>query len=466
MNKHKKLTMKPFTDFRDIKNENELDAYQAEITAGIALQKYVVYGDPVSNDEVKVRYFKYNPELDETYEVKFKQDYFMNAFGDYWKNTKKGKGVIRLNQGKSIGIQTHDTVLSIPSHHLQLISFYPNLDWGDFCKAIYSGTGSVDHILGNHERCHFAYLEACDKSENRKRGNFTVKSKDARVLVGDTLSKPYYMTINGSKIDKLFTSLTMGADYLKAEPYNLKTTQRGHISSCLNKVRKHIVRDNYTITFEYNEVYTNDQQDLEGEVWKYPDDWVQKEKIIQRFDDLNDKCNPPKAISNMGRVLTGTYKKTYGQQIRGKKTSNYCGVPIHIMVNEAFTNNVTNKTDKLVLRDMSHPDVYVKDANGNVIKPERYTNALDTLRIGSDSDKHNNKAEELRTKAEKEPKNEFIVKGKDGVEVGRFHYVPHCVEVLSEKYKDIKFNCSGIRPVLQKKYTQYKGFTFSYVIPR
>ena len=25
----------------------------------------------------------------------------------------------------------------------------------------------------------------------------------------------------------------------------------------------------------------------------------------------------------MGRVLTGTYKKTYGQQIRGKKTSNY-----------------------------------------------------------------------------------------------------------------------------------------------
>ena len=67
-------------------------------------------------------------------------------------------------------------------------------------------------------------------------------------------------------------------------------------------------------------------------------------------------------------------------------------------------------------------------------------------------------------KAESKPENEFIVK-KDGVEIGKYFYIPHCERELSKLY-GVKSYGSGIHCCLNGNSKKFYGFTCEWVIPR
>ena len=177
--------------------------------------------------------------------------------------------------------------------------------------------------------------------------------------------------------------------------------------------------------------------------------------------------NPPKAISNLGYILNGLGKRTRGTQCKNeegnlKTNSMFNGVSVHKLVWLAFYDEPIGKLDILLNKE---DDSNEKDENGTCT---RYSNAFETLRLGTNLDNMIEKGEDRQREKERDPKNEFIVKDPNGVEIMRSHYVPDCFKRLCEAYPNETFYESAIRKCLNpdtgNKY--HKGFTFDYVLSR
>jgi hypothetical protein len=132
----------------------------------------------------------------------------------------------------------------------------------------------------------------------------------------------------------------------------------------------------------------------------------------------------------------------------------------HKLVWLAFSDEPIGKLK--ILHNKEH-DSNEKDENGNCI---RYSNAFVTLRLGTNLDNMIEMGEDRQLEKERDPKNEFIVKDPNGVEIMRSHYVPDCLRRLCEAYPKISFLDGGIYNCLNNDSTHHKGFTFAYVIPR
>ena len=137
-------------------------------------------------------------------------------------------------------------------------------------------------------------------------------------------------------------------------------------------------------------------------------------------------------------------------------------VYVHKLVWLAFSDEPIGGLD--ILHNKEH-DSNEKDENGNCI---RYSNAFETLRLGTNLDNMIEMGEDRQLEKERDSKNEFIVKDPNGVEVMRSHYVPDCFKRLCEAYPNETFYESVIRNCLNPDIgtTCHKGFTFTYVIPR
>ena len=96
----------------------------------------------------------------------------------------------------------------------------------------------------------------------------------------------------------------------------------------------------------------------------------------------------------------------------------------------------------------------------------RYSNWFETLRLGTQQENMEEMSREMQRVAELDPRNEFIVRDKERVEVKRSHYVPRCVDELKAQFRGKRFSDSGIRDCLKKRLKTHQGFTFNYVIPR
>jgi len=91
----------------------------------------------------------------------------------------------------------------------------------------------------------------------------------------------------------------------------------------------------------------------------------------------------------------------------------------------------------------------------------RYSNAFDSLTLGTQQDNMNDKSKDMQTAAEMIPENKFTVRDPNGNFVMTSHYVPDCVKQLNKLYKDkITFNDDPIRQCLKGDQPQHQGFTF------
>ena len=182
-------------------------------------------------------------------ELKLKFRYYITPFGDmYQLNKKNDKIYKRENKCTQYKLILSDgSGRKFYPHHLQLWSYYSNLDWSEFCKNKKNpskkkkGDAEVDHIIQENKRCHFKFLEAVPHNENDRRSKMSSNGQNASKQSGITKGKPFHIWIDGIKIvdenniDKVFETLPIGSEYLKNE-YDI-TISGGNISyyikSCL-----------------------------------------------------------------------------------------------------------------------------------------------------------------------------------------------------------------------------------------
>tara|TARA_Y100000389_G_scaffold21665_1_gene18585 strand:+ start:940 stop:2070 length:1131 start_codon:yes stop_codon:yes gene_type:complete len=197
--------------------------------------------------------------------------------------------------------------------------------------------------------------------------------------------------------------------------------------------------------------------DLPNELWKTLEECCQKDEIINRYNTIK-KGNPPRAISDKGRIKNNKGKISYGSPDGLHSCNN--GIYVHVLVWLAFSD--TEIEDKIILHADKHPSNTFNE-NGKVIC---YSNWFETLSLGTRKDNMKELSRDMERRAELDPKNEFIVFDKEENEVMRSHFVPRCFENLNKEYPEIEFHQRCIRGCLKKERNTHSGFTFKYVIPR
>jgi len=458
--------VKPYINYN--RPENMTD-YSKSIEDG-----YYIYGEPyiiaenrspICSDDVLL------VPLDENgNKLNTKKPNYITPFCDKYQLNKKNEKIYESkNKGKQYKLTLEDgSTRSFRPHHLQLWSYYSNLDWTDFCKnkdkicKNSKGDAEVDHILQEHKRCHYNYLEAVPHAENLRRRDMSSNGKKGSKKAGLSKGKPFNIWIDGKKIDKVFETLPIGIDYLKNE-YGFTIS----VASIHRYIKSQdvIIKNNRKLKFDYTKEYKETLKDLPGEIWYTPDQWKQRGEIEKIYKDISG--NPPKSISNLGRLLNGNGKRTRGiqekdksNQEKDKNSSVFNNVLVHKLVWLAYSDEPIG--DRKILHN-KEDDSNEKDENGNCI---RYSNAFNTLRLGTNLENMIEMGEDRQREKERDPMNEFIVKDKNEEEIMRSHYVPDCFRRLREAYPNETFNDGGIRNCLKNDCTHHKGFTFTYVKAR
>ena len=462
---------KPYLEYNSPENMTE---YTQIIEDG-----HYIYGTPhITDDNVS----PFSPDdvllvaLDENgKKLALKYQYYITPFGDKYQLNKKNKKIFESeNECKQYGLRlANGSPRNFLPHHLQLWSYYSNLDWSDFCKnkcnpkKKINGDAEVDHILQGHTRCHFKFLEAVTGAENKRRSKMSSNGQNASKQAGITKGKPFHIWIGGIKIvddnniDKVFETLPIGSEYLKNE-YAITISDRS-IREYIKSKGVFKSSNNHKLRFDYTEEYKETLNDLPGEIRYGPDEWKQREEIEKIYNDISHI--PPKAISNLGYIINGNGKRTRGTQCKNSKkelinSSTFNNVFIHKLVWLAFSDKPIGDLDIMHNKDHYSNE---KDENGNCI---RYSNAFETLRLGTTVENMIEKGEDRQLEKERDPKNEFIVKDPNGVEIMRSHYIPDCIKRLCKKYTNITFEQSNIRKCLNNDRPHHQHFTFSYVLPR
>ena len=451
----------PYVNYRKITSKQDLEDYIKKIENGL-----LSYGEPnytkspFDNEDALIVVFDEKGK-----QVKLKYKYYMTPLGDRYRLNKNKDGTFKKifvseNKGGVYKLRLLDgSIKSFKVHHLQLWSYYTNLDWKPFCENIRGNGGNndagVDHIKQEHTACHYKYLEAVPQSENARRSGLS-KDKERKVKEAQSRGKSFIMNLDGEQIGGEFPSRNKAVEYL-SKTHKI-TVDPSNISACLNGKQK--TTYNGRLTFEYTEEYLDTQKDLPGEKWKKMEEWCQKEAIIKRYERIQN-LGPPKAISDKGRIMTNKGKITNGIQFKGANHSTFNSVQVHILIWEAF--KLIKIGDKCLLHeDKHHSNTFDKETG----KVSRYSNWFETLRLGTNQENRNDMSKEMERRAKLNPANEFIVCDKEGIEVMRSHYVPGCVKELDEKFPEKKFHASHISQCLKKERKTHQGFTFNYVIPR
>ena len=451
----------PYKEYRKITSKQDLEDYIKKIENGLLL----IYGEPkykkspFNNGDNEDALLIAKDEEGELHELKYK--YYMTPEGHRYRLNDEKNKKIYVSENKGIYELTlkNGKKKQFQVHHLQLWSYYPRLDWKPFCENIRGNGGNndatVDHIKQEHTACHYKYLEAVPQSENARRSNLS-KDKERTLRQAQSQGKPFTMKLDGKQIGGKFPSRNDAVKYL-SKKHNI-TVDPSRISSCLNGKRKTAYKKR--LTFAYTEEYLDTQEGLDGEKWKKMEEWCQKEAIINRYERIQN-LGPPKAISDKGRIMTNKGKITNGNPKKGQNASYFNGVQVHNLIWEAFRVEVIG--DKSLLhKDKHHSNTFDK----NTEKVIRYSNWIETLRLGTQQENMEDKSREMQRVAERNPENEFIVRNKEGVEVKRASYIPGCVKELKAQFRGKNFHKGIISKCLKKERKTHQGFTFNYVIPR
>ena len=447
----------PYKEYRKITSKQQLEDYIKEIDDGL-----LIYGEPkytkspFNNEDALLIVFDEKGK-----QVKLKFAYYMTPEGHRYRLNKKNEKIrVSENKGRVYGLRLLDgSIKGFQVHHLQLWSYYPHLDWKPFCENIQNNGGNndatVDHIKQEHTACHYKYLEAVPQSENVRRSN-RINDKERALRQAQSQGKPFIMKLDEEQIGDVFHSTYEAVKYLSKEHDIM--VYPSSISACLNGRTKTAYYERITCT--YTEEYLNSQKDLDDEIWKTLDECCQKDAIIKRYKRMQNVI-PPKAISNKGRIKTNMGKKTNGIRDKGNNHSTFNSVDLSMLVWETFSEEVIGNL--FLLHDDKHHSNTFDEKTGKVI---RYSNWFETLRLGTQQENMEEMSREMQRVAELDPKNEFIVRDKEGIEVMRSFYPPDCADKLNKKYPGKRVGSSKISTCLKKKLKTHQGFTFKFVIPR
>jgi len=453
----------PFTDFNKPKSMLHYIKFIEDN------EEYYIYGTPTPigynpkrPSDARIVVFDDNGDMKETQEI-----WYITEYGYKYQVDKNGdvteEQITSYNDCKKWSFKLENGIQkqNIQPHHVLLWSYYPEKDWSHFCINKKNGTATVDHILQNHAKCHFRFLEVVTKSENSSRNNIY------RVETGTTKGGngvPFYVIVNGKTSD-VIESQAKCVIYLN-DKYSISISQP-NISKYLNNGEEYKIGE-YTLSFIYTDDYIKDNADFQ---------WI---ICAEKFDGESEFYNycdgkMPYALSPKGYIKEKNGRITRGSQDKCQKTnkllphSAYSGKSVHKLIYLAFCQEYNKEQltpeKEHILHDNQHKTNTIKDG-----KCIRYSNHIDSLRAGTNSENMNDLSNDNIIEQRNDPNNEIRVTDFAGKPILTDVYSPNeCKKKLEamDKYKNenIKFKTGDIKKCLNPDKTNacHKGLIFKYV---
>ena len=256
-----------------------------------------------------------------------------------------GKREIGKTDGDQVGlmIEGKTDTKTFTIHHLQLVSLNPHFNWLPFHQGIENGTLSVDHLLGNHNRCHPNLLEVVPIGENQNRTGYFERTEaeiQGRIQHSESKSIPVSLFENGKPrcdengISEYKNSYDCAnaiykGDYNKEEITKLKTKIRDRLNG---NTKSPTIEGYEEFTYKYGQSYLDIQEPITYDVYVFENKiWKLKEKgvleVVITFEELEEwrqkmikdkfKKDIPEGVAKSGRINTKTKKNgirnmTYG----------------------------------------------------------------------------------------------------------------------------------------------------------
>jgi len=255
-----------------------------------------------------------------------------------------GKREIGKTAGDKVGLmiegKTKSTLFRF--HHLQLVSCNPHFNWFPFYQGISNGTLSVDHLLGNHGRCHPNLLEVVPIDENCKRTSYFERTEaeiQGDIQMGETKSIPVSIFEKGDQRCDENGIIEYKNAYECAEAIYKGDYNKEEITKLSHKIGDRLrgntesptIKGYEEFTYKYGQSYLDIQEPITYDVYFFENKiWKLKEKgvleVVITFEELeewrqkmikNKFDHIPEGVAKSGRINIKTNKNgitnmTYG----------------------------------------------------------------------------------------------------------------------------------------------------------
>lgn len=433
--------------------------------------------------------------------IKFRYKYMLEVSTGKVKNDR-GHYMTPNKNGQCHLIMANGKLKQIRAHILQPVSLYPKFNWKNFFLNLkIGGRATVDHVMGTHELCHPSLLEPVPRVENSKRGAFLktdYERKKSGGKTGETQSKPCVAYKNGDAIcdenkdPRVFDNALKCAEYLFGDSLKGSEKDKKKQLDSLKGVIKHRLAGRtkspfQEYTFDYSKEFKESQKDLTNHIWKLQDDgtykkieenvtetWVSYDKLEDWRNDLIKKKlktkKPPKAMSNMGRVLGCDNIKTFGVLNKAKQTRRCLNTGLSMYTMFFYWFGDIEEVEKMHADPAKYILCHCDGQNPHplVKRDGENSNIWGTFKLGTDGDNANDRSQKKIREDKKDTKNAFKVIDNKGEEIDRtFHSAPEFKAWAKKQktYEEIDFGLN-ITKVLNGKQKSCKGFKFSYVESR
>jgi hypothetical protein len=387
-------------------------------------------------------------------------------------------------------------------HHLQLVSLNPHFNWLPFYQGIENGDLSVDHLLGNHERCHPNLLEVVTVSENSRRTGYFERTEaeiQGDIQAGESNSIPVSLFEKGEpRCDENGIIEYKNAYECAKAIYKGKETDKNEINKlsskiakCLNGNRKSPTIEGYEeFTYKYGQSYIDIQEPITYDVYFFENKiWKLKEKgvleVVITFEELEEwrqkmikdkfKKDIPEGVSKSGRIKLKTNKygitnMTYGSWDKQKNKRVYRSSCIYALslywfgtkeeIERYEQKKIDNENIMICHYDGEFPHPCVKRPSDVGEDGKENSNQWGTFRVDTHSNNNRDTAYAKLRKDEKKKEGHFKAFNKNGEQIGdRIFFSPQHFNIWA-KENEYKEKFKHINPILKGKQKTEQKLTF------
>jgi hypothetical protein len=373
-----------------------------------------------------------------------------------------GKREIGKTAGNQVGLyiegKTKPKLFTF--HHLQLVSLNPHFNWIPFYQGIENGTLSVDHLLGNHERCHPNLLEVVPMSENQKRtGYFERTEAEIQGSIQHSESKSITVSLfekgkprcDENGIIEYKNAYECAKAIYKGEYNKEEITKLGmKITHRLSGTTSSPTIEGYEeFTYKYGQSYLDIQKPITYDVYVFENKvWVLKEKgvleVVITFEELEewrqmiikDNFNHiPEGVAKSGRINIKTNQKiglrnmTYGSWDKKQDKRRYNDSCIYALslywfgtkeeIKKLEQKKIDNENIMICHNDGEFPHPCVKRPSDVGDDGEENSNQWGTFRVDTQSNNGRDRSYAKIRKDENKKEEHFkAFNVKDGKQVG------------------------------------------------
>tara|TARA_Y100000389_G_scaffold24361_1_gene21041 strand:- start:178 stop:1722 length:1545 start_codon:yes stop_codon:yes gene_type:complete len=389
-------------------------------------------------------------------------------------------------------------------HHLQLVSLNPHFNWLPFHQGIENGTLSVDHLLGNHERCHPNLLEVVPKDENRRRTGYFERTEteiQGDIQRSESNSIPVSLFENGEPRCDENGIIEYKNAYECAKAIYKGEYDEDEIIKLDKKIRNRLngttptptIKGYEEFTYKYGQRYLDIQKPIKYDVYVFENKiWKLNEKgvleVVITFEELEEwrqkmikdkfKKNIPEGVAKSGRINIKTNQKiglrnmTYGKWDKKTNIRYYNSSCIYALSLYWFgtieeielyeQKKIDNEKIMICHNDGEFPHPCVKRPSDVGEDGEENSNQWGTFRVDTESNNGRDRSYAKLRKDEKKKEGHFKAFNKNGEQIGdRIFFSPQHFNIWA-KENEYKEKFKSINTILNPdKYNKTEqGLTF------